>query len=644
MHTPDNIRWQKLPLSLAITSVLALQSAYTLANEDTLTVIGHAVNADQVIDQEVMENYQATDLEDVFKHNPDVRVGGGFSTAQKIYVRGIEDTNLNVSIDGAQQAGYLFHHQGRVSVEPELLKRVEVQAGAGLATDGPGALGGAIRFVTKDPEDLLKANEKAGALVKLGYFDNTEGVKAHTSVFGRLSDDVSALVSLTRQDTDNIHDGDGNEQTNTASEQDSGLIKIVGKLSDDQTLRLSHDFRYDDGNRNVRPHFVSAGWNQANKQESHRDTTNLKYNLNPDRDDIDLQANLYYTKSYLTQHPADSEKDGAGVKSIGFDVRNTHKIANHTLTYGTDYRRDTGYYINPGDDGPSDDEVLHVAGLYLQDSIQLTSQLVLNAGVRYDHYDMDDNIGQTFKDDGLSPNLGLNYSVNDSLEVYGGYAAALRGVNVKEAYLLNFATNDPNREAEEADNFELGFNYNQGGLTTGATAYISHIDNAVTRTSRSVVGNEGDVKNKGFTAYLDYQWDNTEMNLAYSHNRPEIDGKPLDDGDMAIGTATGDTLNIALKHTLSDYNLELGGSAELVQRLTDVAEGRSEKPAYEVVDVYAKWFPTGNEDWSVTLTVKNLMDEQYLDHASYGRSTDSGEIIGLAEAGRDIRLGLAARF
>ena len=643
MHTPVNT-CKKLPLSLAVATALAVQSVAAQAEDDKITVIGQSLRADQVIEQETLENYQATDLEDIFRNNPDVRVGGSFSTAQKIYVRGIEDTNLNVTIDGAQQAGYLFHHQGRVNVEPELLKQVEVQAGAGLATDGPGALGGAIRFITKDPEDLLKEGEKAGGLLKLGYFDNTDGVKTHASVFGRLSDNVSALVSLTRQDTDNIQDGNGDELSNTKSEQDSGLIKIVSQLSDDQTLRVSHDFRHDDGNRNVRPHFVSAGWNQANKQENHRDTTNLQYNLNPDRDDIDLQANLYYTKSYLTQNPADSEKDGAGVKSYGLDLRNTHKVANHTLTYGTDYRQDTGYYINPGDSGPSDDEVLKVAGLYLQDSISLTSQLTMNAGVRFDHYDMDDNIGQSFKDDGFSPNLGLNYAVNDALEIYGGYASALRGVNVKEAYLLNFATNDPNRKAEEADNFEVGFNYNQGGLSTGATAYISHIDNAVTRTSRSVVGNEGDVKNKGFTAYLDYQWDNTEMNLSYSHNRPEIDGKPLDDGDMAIGTATGDTLNVALKHTLSDYNLELGGSAEFVQRLTDVAEGRSEKPAYEVVDVYAKWYPTGNEDWSVTLTVKNLLDKQYLDHASYGRSTDSGEIIGLAEPGRDIRLGLAARF
>lgn len=646
MPKPVRLALSRNPLSLAVAAIVVTQSAAVYAQDvqEKMTITGQSTAADQVIEQEALENYQASDLEDIFRQTPDVSVGGGFSTAQKIYVRGIEDTNLNVSIDGAQQAGYLFHHQGRVSIEPELLKQVEVQAGAGLATDGPGALGGAIRFITKDPDDLLRDGEKFGGLVKVGYFDNSETIKTNASLFGHASDTVSVLTSLTYQDGDNLVDGDGNEQTNTKSKINSGLFKVVGELSDDQTLRLSHDFRYDDGTRNVRPHFVTAGWNQANQQESHRETTNLQYNFNPDRDDVDLQANLYYTKAYLTQQATGEEKDGAGVKSVGLDIRNSSRISNHTLTYGFDYRRDTGYYINPGDSGPNLDEVMNVAGLYVQDSIGLTDQLTLNTGVRYDRYDLDDNIGQTFKANGFSPNLGLNYAVNDALQLHAGYAQALRGANVKEAYLLNFATNDPNRQAEEADSFELGFNYNKDRMTYGATAYVSHIDNAVTRTSRSVVGNEGDVKVKGISAFWGYNWDNTDFYLGYSYNRPEIDGKPLDDGDMAIGTAIGDTLTANLTHNMPQYNLELGWSAELVKRLTKVPADRTEKAGYGVHDVYAKWYPQGNEDLSLTLTIKNLFDKQYLSHASYGVSTSSGQVIGLAEPGRDIRLTLAARF
>ncbi|WP_051221580.1 TonB-dependent receptor domain-containing protein [Neptunomonas japonica] len=639
----QGVSWKKNTMSLAVAAIVFAQSATVLAEDNKLTITGQSSAVDSIINQDSLDNFQAADLEDVFQHNPDVSVGGGFSTGQKIYVRGIEDTNLNISIDGAQQAGYLFHHQGRVSIEPELLKQVEVQAGAGLATDGPGALGGAIRFITKDPEDLLRKGEKFGGLVKLGYFDNSNGVKLHSSLFGRLSDDISILASLTQQDAGNTVDGEGNEQGNTKSKINSGLIKVVGQLSEDETLRFSYDFRYDDGTRNVRPHFITAGWNQANKQESHRDTANLQYNLNPAGDKVDLQANLYYTKAYISQKPSGSTRDGAGVKSIGFDLRNTQQIDNHSLTYGTDFRRDTGYYINSSTPG-FQDEVLNVAGLYAQDQIALTEKLTLNTGLRYDYYDIDDNTGQTFKTKGLSPNIGLNYAVNQALDIHGGYARALRGVNVKEAYLLNFATNDPNRKAEKADNFELGFDYSKNRISFGATAYVSHINNAVTRVSRSVYGNEGDVENKGVTAYVGYNWDNTDLHLGYSYNRPEIDGKPLDDGDMAIGTAVGDTLTASVTHMLPEKNLEFGWSSQVVQRLTDVPSGRSEKAGYAVHDAYAKWYPQGNEDLAVTLTVKNMFDKQYLSHASYGVSTSSGQVIGLPEAGRDIRLTLAARF
>jgi len=64
------------------------------------------------------------DLADLFRGVPSVSVGGGVGVAQKIYVRGLEDSLLNVTIDGAPQRGTLFHHIGRVTIEPELLETV----------------------------------------------------------------------------------------------------------------------------------------------------------------------------------------------------------------------------------------------------------------------------------------------------------------------------------------------------------------------------------------------------------------------------------------------------------------------------------------------------------------------------------------
>ncbi|WP_239686035.1 TonB-dependent receptor plug domain-containing protein [Photobacterium swingsii] len=134
------------------------------ANHETLVVTGNPLQMTEVvIDADQLDKRQANDLSDIFRADPEVSIGGGSSVSQKIYVRGLEDNMLNVTIDGATQSGNIYHHQGRLSIEPELLQQVEVAAGAGRATNGPGALGGTIRFKTKNPEDLLRNGERYGA-------------------------------------------------------------------------------------------------------------------------------------------------------------------------------------------------------------------------------------------------------------------------------------------------------------------------------------------------------------------------------------------------------------------------------------------------------------------------------------------------
>jgi hypothetical protein len=101
----------------------------------------------------------AEDKSGLLSHESMVAVGGGPSVAQKIYVRGFEDTLLNVTVDGAQQAGELYHHQGRVQIEPEFLKSIELEAGAGPATSGPGMLA--------SPPAILPAADRGAAPLTL---------------------------------------------------------------------------------------------------------------------------------------------------------------------------------------------------------------------------------------------------------------------------------------------------------------------------------------------------------------------------------------------------------------------------------------------------------------------------------------------
>lgn len=82
--------------------------------EEEVVVLGALT--DVALDRKDIQRSQANDLGDLFRNVPSVTVGGSLGIAQKIYVRGLEDSLLNITIDGAPERGTLFHHVGRVSI------------------------------------------------------------------------------------------------------------------------------------------------------------------------------------------------------------------------------------------------------------------------------------------------------------------------------------------------------------------------------------------------------------------------------------------------------------------------------------------------------------------------------------------------
>lgn len=605
----------------------------------------------RVVTAETIENIQANDLEDVFRTTPSVAVGGSLGIAEKIYVRGLEDALLNVTIDGATQQGVLFHHAGRLSIEPELLKQVEVHAGAGVATDGPGALGGAISFTTKDPEDLLRPGENFGALLKGSYFDNTEGHKVSANVFGRFNDNWSAMATLAQSDGDAITDGNGTQLAGTESEQEMGFAKVVGKLSDSQTIKLSYDARKDEGIRAQRPQWVISSWNPGYPLAIERETTTLNYQLNPRANAyLNLEVTVYDTRSELQQNVINRWGVYNGsTESQGINLRNTTQFTSHELVYGLEYREDT-VNAGPGTNPTEQQENGEVMGVFVQDLFQVTEKLLLSAGARFDDYKLKDNTNQNFNSDGFSPNIGVSYQLTPSLSLNAGYAEALRGRQTTETFLLDSRTNSPDLKPEEAENIEAGFEYHKEALSVSGTLYQSRIDNAINDQAR-VFQNIGDIETDGFDVRVSYDWTAVQVGLSYSNfdsdlisENSDFQLNAYDHG--ALGNSVGNTWTADVAYQIND-TLELGWNGRVVEGLANIrtSAGTIDKDSYAVHDLYAKWQITS--DFSATLTAKNVFDKYYLDHATngnYEHIADYEGVVGLAEPGRDLRLTLSWRI
>lgn len=77
------------------------------------------------------------DLSELFVAEPTIAVGSSIPMSQKVYVNGIEENNLAISIDGARQNNKVFHHNTTTLIDPALLKAARIDPGVAPADAGP---------------------------------------------------------------------------------------------------------------------------------------------------------------------------------------------------------------------------------------------------------------------------------------------------------------------------------------------------------------------------------------------------------------------------------------------------------------------------------------------------------------------------
>ncbi len=672
-------------LSLAVASALAGGQAVAeehpalQENDDNaleiLVIVGSTTNRE--ITSAELEKQQASDLADVFRYVPAVSVGGSLGIAQKVYIRGMEDTLLNITVDGAPQTGTLFHHIGRVSIEPELLDKVEVQAGAGEATSGAGAIGGAIRFKTKNAADLLDADQRFGALLKASTFTN-DGEKLSASLFGRLSDDWSLLASYVDVDRDNMEDGDGNELFGTSAEQSLAFVKLGGQISANQSLTLSYEQREESGEFGARPNWPTLEGDTLFPIDAERRTIVLNHSLQTGGK-LNLETTLYSTESEIIQDRFDRwGKYQATVASTGFDIRNTSIFGQHTFTYGVDWRNDTveSQYLAPDavwQDWAWDpairvvEEEGQVMGLYAQDHWQVSDPLLISFGVRYDSYDLEQvTYGSETDSSAISPNIGLRYAVSDEVTFTIGHARAMRGKEIGDAFTIERDPAEPslqaNLEPEKVQNSEVGIEYNGDYLALSASYYQSTIDDVILdQIGRGVFyENVGELETQGFELIAAYEWDNLYLSASYSQNESELNGDTVEGYEHnGLANERGNTWNLSANYTFASQ-FELGwnfvyvedlNNIEVLQRAVELGWIDStqtvDKPSYQVHDIYLRWTPFDDDSLALNLAVQNVFDEQYRDHSSvaaYNSIPGWEGVAGLYEPGRDIRASIRYQF
>lgn len=249
-------------------------------------------------------------------------------------------------------------------------------------------------------------------------------------------------------------------------------------------------------------------------------------------------------------------------------------------------------------------------GLFINDNIQLTDNLSVLIGGRFDEFDADGDISLD-KTDAFSPQVAVNYKLSETASVFASYSEAFSPNFVVD---LEAGATEP-FDPEESDQIELGVKseFFNSKLQTSAALYSIDKENVI-----SVVN--------GIPVLLDGQ---SSQGVELS-----VSGQPIKGMNIVAGYAytdaevSGQGVEGNRPRNVGEHSLNLWTSYEWKTGLgigggvfyTDDRFGDDENTfsldSYTLVDLSA-WYtlqvPGGSGDRAVRLQValKNLTDEEY---------------------------------
>ncbi|CZE50429.1 TonB-dependent receptor domain-containing protein [Campylobacter geochelonis] len=691
---------------LSVCASVFLLSTSLIADEkvnlDTIEVSSSSIGYNNV-DAYKISTRNAEMARDILRDIPGVYIGGTNSFNQKIYMRGVNDRGLNITIDGARQRGNVFHHGADLVLDTDLLKKIDVSTGVNSVVANSGALGGSVAFKTVDASDLLEDGQVFGGKVKTGFNSNDDRISSSLALYGKISDTLELLGYVKYSDYNYGEDGHGNDIAGKGHDV-SYLFKAGYSFGDSHKITLSTEHNEYKGLYPFRPEFGGTAFVDTGKikagernqallpQKMQRDTHRLNYTYNPN-EFVDLDLNLYYTDHSIVRSKLPSlemaKKAGkaslmdGGVKTYGSTLINTTKLdqgdLKHTLRYGLEVYKSISYLdssvglsvkgdkiVQKPNKTVGDDKATSYS-VFLEDSMKIGA-LTMTPGVRFDYYKLD-TMGEwpnraSYDFSEVSPAFALDYQFQNGIGLFGSYSKVFRGPDPIESIRLSENTAKTYKKSdalkpETGDAYEVGARYSTefgAGHTLNFLAkyFYTDYDNLINEyASPSGVGgttrvNAGSAKVDGVELAARGQFGNLGLGASYTHSKTKYEqtATPAQAGQAIYGgilgySDSGDKYTFNADYYIDAADVLIGYNMIFFNSKTDKKSGYK-KPAYAVHDVYATWMPSGSlKGLELNAGVYNIFDKAYYSHSqrSFGATSANDW-----EPGRSIRASISYKF
>jgi iron complex outermembrane receptor protein len=414
------------------------------------------------------------------------QVGNAFQ--QTIDLRGFNGQPVpatSVFVDGVRVNEPDFNTVNFDLIPVETIERIEILPGA-AAIYGKNALGGVINIITKrgDTKPQVTGDTLFGSFHRERYNINTSGPLGKVDYYANFS----------RETEDGFRD-----------ESDARLTRASGKLgyrpTADTDLTVSYGYVKD---RLLQagslPLSVEAFDRKANftpgdfsRAESNRVTVTGRQGLPVG---FSLNANGFYrhlnqelftvSQPFFPGIPNPTTDSNITTESSGGTLQLSHEATpighKNTLVLGGEYTHHNygtrflsvtpPFGSSPAHRSFGED----IVGLYAQDTVHLTMQLLLTAGLRYDHDQIGflDNLNNANSGskayNRTTPRAGLTYLLTPGSSVYFNYSEGFRVPTFLELFSLGPFGSNPGLQPVHSRNYELGFKSKLGTWGEGTLA------------------------------------------------------------------------------------------------------------------------------------------------------------------------------
>ena len=507
-------------------------------------------------------------------------------------------------------------------VDIDLIDRVEVIRGPSSSLYGSSAFFAVVNVITKRGRDFKGAETAASR----GSFDSTQG---RASFGNKYANGVELLVSHTR------FRSDGDQRIYFPEFDDPGTNNGIADDVDDEKAKslfaqLSFaDFTfhaaYNERDKTVPTGSYGTIFNDPRTQTTdtqlflflnykHSFANQIELNANIDYGKYDYKGDWVYDYSDTAIPDPVVWGEESHAKWWRYELQaGIHSFDRHKVIVGAEYRDNTQLdqsAEDPFDVYLDDQRDSEIWGVYGQDEFRLREDLILNLGLRYDHYD---TVGGT-----TNPRVALIYNPLEKTTLKLLYGSAFRAPNAYELYYHDgFQTQKPPNELDSETITTTEFVLEQGigeHFRAIADAFYYKTDDLITLVNDPaddllVFSNLAEVETHGVELELEGKWaGGWKGRASYSYQNAE-------------DQSTGESLPNS-PHNMFKVNL----IAPVIQnRLFSGLEyqyiGERESVLGSTLDAYSLVNLTLNVPglWrglDISASVYNLLDEDYGDVGS----------------------------